>query len=386
LRNGDIPFVQNSLGEVGRLLFDGGELEKNHKADFEKINAVLKENVGFFRHDKFVERMQDMPDKAEQVIMAVIVADGSLNVAHRGHVRMLHQAATRLERAGYHVLGAWLVPWSQEASENEAKSKTFPALSKAFRTRVLELATCDDPFVRVGSAPESLADKRWAPHEIVGALQDELNARFIGTLQGYGLRVFYACGMESAMKSKAHKRTSGLDAEKYRGCIVIPRDQDEDGVMMEDVRNMVYVADMDRNDVPPMTCGLSGTKLREHIRAGNVKEASQMMPAAAARFVLAPTPKERREFEADYEKLGVKPALVAPDGLERLRHKLKGCFQDAKLQVSDLDNILTTLDPSWTSKEFTSLCNGVLKGKAKTEISVDEFIDWIFACCAAEMK
>merc|ERR1719183_3383894 len=60
-----------------------------------------------------------------------------------------------------------------------------------------------------------------------------------------------------------------------------------------------------------MTRGISGTKLRGHIPAANVKEASLMMPAAAARFVLAPTPKERREFEeVELRKEVSKPTIT----------------------------------------------------------------------------
>merc|ERR1711959_745835 len=41
---------------------------------------------------------------------AVVLTTGGMNPLHRGHVQLLHQAAQRLNVAGYGVVGMWISP------------------------------------------------------------------------------------------------------------------------------------------------------------------------------------------------------------------------------------------------------------------------------------
>ena len=54
-----------------------------------------------------LDKLTPAPDGKEGCIL---LTTGAMNPCHLGHVAMLHAAATRVQRAGYHVCGAFLSP------------------------------------------------------------------------------------------------------------------------------------------------------------------------------------------------------------------------------------------------------------------------------------
>jgi len=379
LRSGDTGYVEKMMGKAQELFFDNVKLQRDFKVDYEAIQRFYKATSTDVPAEKFRQRLRSVPD--DHVQLAVIVVEGAVNVAHRGHVRMCWQARRRLETAGFYVVAAWIVPSIAQAAEAEAATKKTPATSLGFRRRVAELSVCDDDFVDVACPPSLSSNK---PFEVLKSIEDDIKPRFNGSLQGRTFKVFYACGVDAATAHRALKKDANLDTDRLRGVVVVPRNDDEVGVTMEDTKRDQYVAEEDENDASPNAAGLSSTQLRAYIASGNVTAVSRAMAAAAARFVMAPTLQERKKYEADFAALGVQEILVAIDSVNILKGKLKSSFPTV-IKPDEMKNILVSLDPSWTSQEFDSLFDSALKRKGKTDepVSVDDFVDWIFSAGGA---
>lgn len=365
LRLGDVPFVTRLLGPVARLLLAPTDEELVARAaDYRALAAVAAGTpLGCaLPTAKFAQRLA-MPAVDEGRVLAVIVADGAMNPAHRGHVRMLWQARERLERAGYHVVGAWLAPCDALAADAEASALGAPALSADFRRHVASLAASGDEFVEVAAGPLPDAE---TPAKLLTAVKEELMQRFEGSLRGRSFHLFYACGADVAAR---HRLLSS--ASRLTGIVVVPRSEDD--VLMEDSRRLLFVADADASDSAPEALGLSSTRLRADVAAKNLPAASSAMNQASTRFLLAPTPSERWLYEADFDLLGV----------EAVTARLKACFREnvrSTMSAEDLVSILSRLaPPSLTEADLGYLADGVrARAASGGGVPSDEFVDWMF--------
>eukprot|EP00927_Polykrikos_kofoidii_P001565 TRINITY_DN10596_c0_g1_i1.p1 TRINITY_DN10596_c0_g1~~TRINITY_DN10596_c0_g1_i1.p1 ORF type:complete len:607 (-),score=103.68 TRINITY_DN10596_c0_g1_i1:41-1780(-) len=372
LRCGDDVFVQKMMpGNASRLFLDPSRAERaEFSVDFDLLSKSSQTVPCCFPTKKFTRRFSAALERGNVESPAILVADGTMSLTHRGHVRMMWQAKERLERVGITVLGAWLVPWG----EADAKNDGAPELSTAFRQRVAELSVCDDEFVSIGYIGSQQKGAK-TPFEVVTALQGEITDRFVGSFRNAGLtfRVFYVCGMDVGEKTSTKR---GLHVDECVGLVTVPRGS---GGGTEDPVKRCFVADAD-----PSVDGLSSTKLRADLSEGNIAVVTSAMAEAAARFVLAPTPAEKEAFAADF---GLLNARAVSQDASTFRDRLKGCFAGAMgdaavLRPEDVSRILNVLDPSWTSKELSSL-QACLKGKtgAGGVISTEDFVDGLVGLC-----
>ena len=60
---------------------------------------------------------------------AVVLTTGGMNPVHRGHVALVHQAAARLDSAGFNVIGCWLSPSHDKYLQPKVSCILTPARS-----------------------------------------------------------------------------------------------------------------------------------------------------------------------------------------------------------------------------------------------------------------
>jgi nicotinic acid mononucleotide adenylyltransferase len=362
LRQGDVPYVQAKMQNLARpLLAPTDEEWECFRDDYNRIEAFTGKSPTEFPTGKFVRRLADRDHRP----LAVLLAGGAMNPVHRGHVRMLTQARARLERAGFHVLGGWLVPWAAKVADAEAVKRNAPALSYEFRRQVARLSVVNDDFVEVGATAATLEE---TPCQSMCRLRAELLQRFAGSLKDCSLSVFYATGADAIGRLELQSCLNACSS----GVVIVPRSHDSDP-LMENPRQRLFLADADETDETPMAAGLSSSLLREHISLRSWAVASATMEGVAARFVLTPSPNELKEFGDDFKKLGISGVL---------QDRLKACINKnvvGSVSPDQLVNLLAQLDTSWTDEERTIMLEGVRsKVKDGRGVALDEFVDWVF--------
>jgi hypothetical protein len=147
---------------------------------------------------------------------------------------------------------------------------------------------------------------RWPDFpEVCAALQAALND--LAASHGReAVRCFYVCGSDHANKCGLW---SSRPRKQWGGVVVVPRDGDA-LAGSEDVSRCVYLAEPARD-----TSALSSTKVRQAIERGDFEYIRVALSAAAATFLLQPTPEDFERFQSDFVKLGVKAPLLPAQGM-----------------------------------------------------------------------
>jgi nicotinic acid mononucleotide adenylyltransferase len=226
---------------------------------------------------------------------AVLLTTGGMNPVHRGHVSMLNQAASRLERAGYDVVGAWLSPSHDLYVRPKADNLQTVWLSAPLRVELAEMMVADDPLVAISSWESStkmVSPPYWIDFpDVCEKLKMELR-RELGHLNLGELNVFYVCGTDHAAKCSLY---DGLEGH---GVVVVPRHGETPGA--ENARNSVYVA------APAKESGISGissTALRAALASKDEPLLRTMLSADAVGLLLRPTREQSATFAADFVRL-----------------------------------------------------------------------------------
>lgn len=247
-------------------------------------------------------------------------------------------------------------------------------MGSAFRLKVATLSACGDNFVSVGAWQASSDRSGCTPGDVVVSLQQTIKQRFAATFDRQDVKVFYACFPEGA---KQAERDLKLQAAQHRGIVIVPRSEDD--LFMEKPHSMLYVAE----PLPAEVANFDG--FRPALSRGGeetLKAVQDILMPAAARFVLTPTAQERREMQADFEKLGIRQPLEAleiPKGAKgRLKESFRSWLGPSTLRQDELARLLREIDPSWTGEELNVLMGGA-RGIQGDCVASDEFIDWVFS-------
>jgi nicotinic acid mononucleotide adenylyltransferase len=226
---------------------------------------------------------------------AVLLTTGGMNPVHRGHVSMLNQAASRLERAGYDVVGAWLSPSHDLYVRPKADKLQTVWLSAPLRVELAEMMVADDPLVAISSWESStkmFSHPYWIDYPVVcEKLKMELRKE-LGHLNLGELKVFYVCGTDHAAKCRLY---DGLEGH---GVVVVPRHGETPSA--ENARDSVYVA------APAKESGISGissTALRAALASKDDSLLRTMLSADAVDLLLRPTQEQSATFPADFVRL-----------------------------------------------------------------------------------
>ena len=227
--------------------------------------------------------------------LAVLLTTGAMNPPHAGHLQMLHQAAARLRKQGYTVVGAWLSPSHNEYVIPKAASLGTVGLSAAFRLEVSRRMCVGDSLVDVASWEASQPGSPWPDYpEVVTALCSALDdAAEAGELPAITISVFYACGTDHAENCNLY---SGFHPSA--GVVVVPRVGETPEA--EDPSRLVFVAESE-----PSHAAFSSTGLRAAIATGGEARVRAMVPSEAAALLLRPDPAQYDRYNADYEALGI---------------------------------------------------------------------------------
>lgn len=215
---------------------------------------------------------------------AVVLTTGAMNPPHRGHAVLLHQAAARLEKDGYAVLGAYLSATHDNYVGPKCRRLGTMALSGAFRAEVARRAVQDDPLVAAGFWEVSQPGFEDFP---------DVSANCVEEFAGQA-RVFYACGTDHAERCGLTRgmRTSAGPV----GIVVVPREGDRPPA---EVTDRVWVAEPASGEI----ASFSSTKVRQALERGDFDYISSCMSPSAAELLLSPGDKEKAQFAKDYEKI-----------------------------------------------------------------------------------
>lgn len=303
---------------------------------------------------------------------AVLVTAGVMSPTSRRHLAMLCAAKQRLERAGYHVLGAWVIPTDESHALPALQKLGFPEISAEWRMRCAELAVADDEFVSISNWATSQTPK--LAEALAVALQELCEAvhkRFEGSLQHCKVRGFVCCSQDYEGKYQFSKNIS---ATQMQGTVIVPLGDEE--ALLEKPAKKLFVADPVDSKVADMTT----KKILTAIKNYESQYVARAVPAAAARFILTPTAKERDCFSKEFTALGI-PVVGQGQGGD-LCEKVKTSFKawigpDGKIASDDLAKLMQMIDPSWTSTELATLFEGQIASKG--DIMCDDFVDWIFS-------
>lgn len=244
---------------------------------------------------------------------AVLLYRGTMNPPHLGDVLKICWAQERLERAGYTVVGAWLIPSCELKVQQEAKAEHTVALSGELRLQMASALVENHKLIAVSPA-EALGDEL-----SLAQVQASLTAAFVDLPP----KVFIAC---TSSESEVLKRfCQGTEL----GVVVEPID---DGIYMEKptAANPIYVTDPLPEKVAALTAGMIQTALR----GGDVAFVRQVMPEALSRLLYRPTEAEKIRFASDFGQL--QPSLWAPPGpwsTDRFMNKMLSLPQDQAIAL-----------------------------------------------------
>lgn len=253
-------------------------------------------------------------------IPAVLVHRGNLCPTIRQDLEVLRQGKLRLERAGYVVLTAWLSPSHQQQASTAAHQLKRPDLSTKFRLRAAELATEDDALVSVSSW-EASQNKVVSCMELLNNLQETLqDAGFPDRLGVERVRAFVVNRSDSMVSS------SHVSSNRDQGMVTVPKNDLD--IIMENPPKQHWVAD----PLPEAMHHFGLTQIVEAIRSGDHIFASRGMERKALRFLVAPLPAERAEFQADYEELCPTDPSVGPWDCSRFANRLNVTIANQKAE------------------------------------------------------
>ncbi|CAE7313699.1 SGS1 [Symbiodinium natans] len=360
IAGGDVAFVSEALPEgVGRLILSPTREEQQvFERDLSKLLLQVPDSPW-----PASKLMQKLKAYDHQGTLALLILSDAMAPAMKCHLDLLEKAKDRLEQRGYRVIGMWLSPWNE--ARVGASGRGTPGLSSEFRLRVAEHLVSSHESVEVSSWEMSAEGKPTAI-QVARSCRDTLAATFPNSMEGRQLCVFHACG---ARDLPVYKNTEQPFRDNL-GLVVVPA-SDED-FLLENPSHLSYLSD-DMIDVAQ-----AEGKLLPTLREGNVGAAVQLLGAAAARFVLAPSNGEGN-LKADCEKLGVQQCGATL--LAKTREDVKGTFQRALgpegvLKVEDLRKFLQSIDPTLKEKELDQLLSASPKS-ASGLVAGLEFMDWI---------
>lgn len=235
----------------------------------EKINAKRETLAG-----------TELPEKG----YAIVLTTGAMNPAHRGHAVMLHQAAARLERDGYIVLGAYLSATHDKYVQPKCARLGTVGFSGAFRAEVARRAVQDDTFVAAGL---------WEVSQPGFVNFPEVAASCVTEFADQA-KVFYVSGTDHAERCGL---TRGMrTGAGWIGVVVVPREGD---TPPEEVAERVWVAEPAGGEI----ASFSSTKVRQALEQGNFDYVSTSMSPSAAALLLAPDDEDKEKFAEDYKKI-----------------------------------------------------------------------------------
>lgn len=356
LVHGDTCHVLRALSPpAARFVLSPSEAElARYPAEFVQLLGWARGAGDEWPCAKFSARLQEALSGDNR--LAVLVATEGVGAASRGYLRLLRQARDRLLRGGYVVVAAWIALCGKDPAEETEFSSQFAA-------HVAQLAVLNDDFVSISSATLS------APGEASASLQKFLKAKFLASLDGRSVSVFHVAGSDRA--THPLHVTHSMRPESHRGAVIVPFSEDE--MLLERPHSMLLIAD----PLPVEAAALGQLRAVQALRARG-DDISQVLPAAAARFVLSPVEAERRDFATYFDRFrppGADRAVVTRDTLKRSFRAWVG--PDGALGSDDLLKLVHMLDPSWNVTELEAL--QVLTSQASNgRIKCDDLIDWAF--------
>lgn len=215
---------------------------------------------------------------------AVVLTTGAMNPAHRGHAALLHQAAARLERDGYEVLGGYLSATHDGYVQPKCRHLGTVGFSGEFRAEIARRAVQDDPFVSAGFWEVAQPDFEDFPNVSANCVKEFADQA----------KVFYACGTDHAERCCL---TRGMRTSAGRvGVVVVPREGDRPP---REVADTVWVAEPASGEI----ASFSSTKVRQAMERGDFEYISTAMSPSAAELLLAPSEEDKTKFASDYEKI-----------------------------------------------------------------------------------
>jgi len=373
LRGRDCCFVQKAMpaGAAQLLLSRTQEDDAGIRKEIASLSAEV-EPEGPWPADKVMTLMQDIGDNQP---VAFLVATGSMDPVHLGHISMMWQAKARLERAGYRVAGSWLSICSDFQAKANSSRRGLAPLSKEMRHHVAKLAVLGDSLSSVASwqMEEETRSVRYV--EVMLALRKAMVERFPLTLSLHHVHVFLVCG-EEVLSQRGQLQPIAQHPEL--GAVIIPRDPDD--IIMENVTSQIFEGEAAADQALP---SISCEAVRRHLASRDIASFVKWMAPAAARFLSAPTRSERQRFASDFEVLGVPAEKGFPGGTMHLKARLKDSFQLwqgplGTISVQDLQHLLQMLDPSWTQVQVDTLVCALAKSKPGAQTTYEDLIDWIF--------
>jgi hypothetical protein len=240
--------------------------------------------------------------------LAAVVLRSQMDPVHIGHVAALRQAAKRLERADYCVIGAWLSPVS------EGNVVVDVQLSPQFRLSLAQRIVSDDKLASVGKWEIERTDTRDDPAAACGSLREALRP-----LNVTNVTVFSVCSPEVAERDSwvSKHNQSGVETESW-GVVVVPRAV---SAVSEDHSRLVFVSD----PVDAKAAACTSQSVLDALREGDTQRVHDMLQSAAG-LLLAPTESEREQFSFDYERIAKhrKSAVEHPEPATSLSIDHKG--------------------------------------------------------------
>ncbi|CAE7473347.1 unnamed protein product [Symbiodinium natans] len=252
----------------------------------------------------FPERLAEARAAASTLRPCVLLTTGAMNPPHKGHAQLLRQAADRLHREGYCVLGAWMSPSHDDYVGPKACRLGTLHLSSGLRLKLAHLMVSEDDLVAVGSW-EANVTGRWPDFPEVAVELEKKMQEQIADPESLGSmpRVFYACGTDHAKRCGLYQGFGrfGGDAENV-GVVVVPREGEVP--QPESPGKFVFVASAAPGDV----ASFSSTKIRESFKIdGHTAHEHEYLCHAickeAADFILSPSEEQRAVFNEDFKHL-----------------------------------------------------------------------------------
>ncbi|CAE7757300.1 Scn10a [Symbiodinium sp. CCMP2456] len=359
IKGGDVAFVAEALPEnVLRLVLrPTREEEMAFEQDLAKLLPQVPDSAW-----PAGKLMQKLLAYDHEGTLALLILSDAMAPAMKCHVDLLEKARDRLEQRGYRVVGMWLSPWNEARVESSGRGTS--GLSREFRLRVAQHLANSHESLEVASWELSQEGKPTAI-QVARSCRDTLAATFPNSMEGRQLCVFHA---SSSRDLPLYKNTEQPFRDNL-GMVVVPS-SDED-FLLENPSHLSYLSE-DMVDVSQIE-----QKLLPTLREGDLQATVQLLGAAAARFLLAPSNGEG-DLQADCVKLGAK--RIGATLLAKTREDVKGTFQRALgpegvLKVEDLRKFLQCIDPTLKEKEIDQLLNATPKSASGLVAGV-EFLDW----------
>lgn len=317
---------------------------------------------------------------------AFLVEVGMMNPGHMGHVQVLQMCKTRLDEAGFGVLGAWLSPAENSEVRRKAKKSGTFALSTEMRLAISRCLVAKDPIIDVGIWESTYTGAHWkSGGRIALALQEYLEEqpeadRFKKLRDGNlpKVQVFYACGtdhcdrcdlwsgIEAGTWSEDYSVwTPGVHWEQFPtglGVCVVPREQDK--VQPERHDRLVYVA----KACPGVMTDFSSTLLREALENSDFGFLCEAISETAGQFLCRPSKTQRDRLKVDFERLQLRQSLL----------EVFQTFDTSKsgnINEKEFTRVLLDDRKDWPEDRITELFK-TADANNDGVINLSEFISW----------